>query len=239
MDQLHEPTVKAEGLVTRPNQEAWQNVPSRGRLCQARTDMLPWQRQMEAQAIVNSVYMLFHAFRRLVDISCQGMSPATNCRDQLRGALLHQELTNSLDLMFTHRVEAPRRQPRMTENTFSLINVQQLSLVAVGTWEGSWDINDGALRWGHHFTRAPASTCGGACGPGHIRVPKDGSSCCWTCASCSYKQVVKDNYTCADCARGYWPSRDYRKCEFQWKRTLLDCFVAWVAMVLVFSLLVL
>lgn len=230
-----------------PCAEAWNQMPSNSGLCELPrrhgNDLLPWQQQEEIQAIVNGLFMFVHAFKRLVDISCQEMPIMNQCQGKLRGSSIFEELKKGVSEMYRQTFKAFSLQPRMKENTFSLVNVQKSQsgywLVPVGTWERAWFIDRQGLRWNNGSDHTPVSFCGVPCEPGYIRVSKKGRKCCWSCLPCSYKQYVKDNYTCADCLRGYWPSVDFRECEFQWRRTLFACIGSMIAMVLVFSCMVL
>lgn len=189
------------------------------------------RRQEEIQASMNSVYLLAHAYEKA------SQAPAK----QLDRAAFSRSLGHVLDELYSQNWKLFSGQRRMKENMFSLIHLQSngsvKSLVNVGTWDSSWYINHLGIRWSNQTT--PKSFCGVQCSPGHIRVLKDDCKCCWSCSACHYNQIVKDDFTCVDCLRGYWPNEDFTKCEFQWRRTLFDCTLAVVAVVFVFSFMVL
>ena len=185
----------------------------------------------EIQASMNSVYLLAHAYEKA----------AQSPRHQLDRSAYSRSLVHVLDVLYSQNWKVFSGQRRMKENMFSLIHVQSNgsfnSLVNVGTWDSAWYINHLGLRWINHTV--PKSFCGDQCTPGHIRVLKEDCKCCWSCSACHYNQIVRDDFTCIDCLRGYWPNEDFTKCEFQWWRTLFDCTLAVLAVVLVFSFMVL
>ena len=189
------------------------------------------RRKEEIQASMNSVYLLAHAYEKA----------AQSLEHQLDRAAFSRSLGHVLDVLYSQNWKVFSGQRRMKENMFSLFHLQSngsvKSLINVGTWNSAWYINQLGLRWINQTV--PKSFCGGKCSPGHIRVLKVDCECCWSCSACHYNQIVKDDFTCTDCLRGYWPNEDFTKCEFQWRRTLFDCTLAVVAVVLVFSFMVL
>ena len=189
------------------------------------------RRKEDIQASMNSVYLLAHAYEKAAQIRAS----------QLDREVFSRSLGQVLDVLFSQNWKLLSGQRRMKENMFSLIHLQPNgsvnSLVNVGTWDSSWYINHLGLKWNNQT--APKSLCGAQCSPGHIRLLKDDCKCCWSCSACHYNQIVQDDFTCADCLRGYWPNEDFTKCEFQWRRTLFDCTLAVLAVVLVFSFMVL
>lgn len=189
------------------------------------------RRKEEIQASMNSVYLLAHAYEKAAQSHAQ----------QLDRAAFSSGLGHVLDVLYSQNWKEFAGQRRMKENMFSLIHLQSNGSVNnpvnVGTWDSTWYINHLGLRWVNKTV--PKSFCGDQCSPGHIRVLKDDCKCCWSCSACHYNQIVKDDFTCTDCLRGYWPNEDFTKCEFQWRRTLFDCTLAVLAVVLVFSFMVL
>lgn len=187
------------------------------------------RRKEEIQASMNSVYLFAHAYEKA--------SRAV----QLDRVVFSRSLGHVLDALYSQNWKRFSGHQHMKENLFSLIHLQSNgsvnSLVNVGTWDSSWYINDLGIKWQNQTT--PKSSCGTQCPPGHIRVLKNDTECCWSCSACHYNQIVKDDFTCVDCLRGYWPNEDFRKCEFQWRRTLFFCTLAVSAVVLVFSFMVL
>ena len=187
--------------------------------------------EQEIQASMNSVYLLAHAYE----------TASQTRRGQLDRAVFSRSLGHVHEMLYSQNWKLFSGQRRMKENMFSLIHAQSNgslnSLVNVGTWDSSWYINHAGINWSSQTT--PRSSCGLQCPPGYIRVLKSDCKCCWSCLPCHYNQIMKDEYTCADCLRGYWPNEDFTKCEFQWQRTLFDCTLAVVAVVFVFSFMVL
>ena len=189
------------------------------------------QTNQDIQAAMNSVFLLAHAYRATL----QGNSQETT------GAVYSDNLREVLRVLHSQNWKRFSGQGQMKENMFSLLRLQSNSsrniLFKIGTWDSSWYINHQRINW--NKGSPPQSSCGLECPSGHIRVFKRGRRCCWTCFSCHPKQIVQDNFTCADCMRGYWPSEDFKRCEFQWKRTLFDCTLAVIAVVIVFTFMVL
>ena len=185
----------------------------------------------EIQGSMNSVYLLAHAYETASQVRSE----------HLDRSVFSRSLAHVHDVLYSQNWKLFAGQRRMKENMFSLIHVRSNgsanSLVNVGTWDSSWYVNHLGINWSSQTT--PKSSCGVQCSPGYIRVLKDDCKCCWSCLACHYNQIVTDEYTCTDCLRGYWPNEDFTKCEFQWRRTLFDCTLAVVAVVLVFSLMVL
>lgn len=191
----------------------------------------PKRTKEEIQASMNSVYLLAHAYETATQTVAGRLDRAVFARSL---GYVHQVLYSENSKLFSD-------QRSMKQNMFSLIHVRlngsTKSLFNVGTWDNSWYINDIGIKWRSH--ESPRSFCGVQCSPGHVRVVKGNCKCCWSCLACHYNQIVTDEYTCADCLRGYWPNEDFSKCEFQWRRTLIDCTLAIVAVVFVFSFMVL
>lgn len=194
-------------------------------------DPLSERRKEEIQASMNSVHLLAYAYEIASQTSV----------GHLDRALFARSLGYVHNVLYTDEWKIFSNQRRMKQNMFSLIqarmNNSKNSLVNVGTWDSAWYINDHGIKW--ESVVSPRSSCGVQCTPGYIRVVKGDSKCCWSCIACHYNQIVTDEYTCADCLRGYWPNKDFTKCEFQWGRALFDCTLAIVAVVFVFSFMVL
>ena len=185
----------------------------------------------EIQSSMNSVYLLAHAYETAFQ----------TYREHFDRVFFARSLGYVHGTLYSQNWKLFSGQRRMKENMFSLIQIRHSSsskrVFNIGTWDSSWYINKLGINWSSHST--PRSSCGVQCSPGFIRVLKNGSKCCWSCLRCHYNQIVTDEYTCADCLRGYWPNEDFTKCEFQWKRTFLGCTLAVAAVVLVFSFMVL
>ena len=194
-------------------------------------DLLSQRTKEKIQASMNSVHLLAHAYE----------TASQTGAGQLDRAVFARSLGNVHHVLYSDEWKVFSNQRRMKRNMFSLIqarmNNSKSSLVNVGTWDSVWYINDHGIKW--ESDERPRSSCGVPCPPGYIRVVKGDCKCCWSCLACHYNQIVTDEYTCTDCLRGYWPNKDFTKCEFQWRRALFDCTLAIVAVVFVFSFMVL
>lgn len=193
------------------------------------------RRKEEIQASMNSIYLLAHAYEK----ASHAIIGRTTM--QLDRVVFSRSLGHVLDVFYSQNWKRFSGQQHMKENIFSLISVKSngsvKNYVTVGTWDSSWYINGFRIKWRNQTV--PKSSCGNQCPPGHIRVLKNDNECCWSCATCHYNQIVKDDYTCVDCLRGYWPNEDFKKCEFQWQRTLFFCTLAVSFVTLVFLFMVL
>lgn len=193
------------------------------------------RRKEEIQASMNSIYLLAHAYEK----ASHAIIGRTTM--QLDRVVFSRSLGHVLDVFYSQNWKRFSGQQHMKENIFSLISVKSngsvKNHVTVGTWDSSWYINGFRIKWRNQTV--PKSSCGNQCPPGHIRVLKNDNECCWSCATCHYNQIVKDDYTCVDCLRGYWPNEDFKKCEFQWQRTLFFCTLAVSFVALVFLFMVL
>ena len=189
----------------------------------------------KVQASMNSIYLFAHAYEKA------SRAIIGHTTTQLDRVVFSRSLGHVLDVFYSQNWKRFSGQQHMKENMFSLISVKSngsvKSHVTVGTWNSSWYINELGITWRNQT--APKSSCGTQCPPGHIRVLKNNTECCWSCAICHYNQIVKDDYTCTDCLRGYWPNEDFKKCEFQWQRTLFFCTLAVSFVAVVFFFMVL
>lgn len=165
----------------------------------------------EIQSSMNSVYLLAHAYETAFQTH----------REHFDRVFFSRSLGYVHGTLYSQNWKLFSGQRSMKENMFSLIQIRHSSsskrVINIGTWDSSWYINKLGINWSSHST--PRSSCGVQCSPGFIRVLKNGSKCCWSCLRCHYNQIVTDEYTCADCLRGYWPNEDFTRCKFQWKRT--------------------
>lgn len=177
------------------------------------------------QGILNGVFMIGKAISRSAESQCWGKTE-TDCIQSISSKDIASELEMLSRNQFLERTT--HKKPLLKKNLFSLISYHgnASSPRDVGMWENTWFINHAAIRWPGSLTRSPVSTCSPSCPAGFVQVAEEGRKCCWSCQQCNYNQYMLDNNTCADCVRGYWPSSDYRSCEFKIQVTLMSCAVA-------------
>lgn len=196
------------------------------------------------QAVTNSVRLFAKALDNLLKQSCVGTS-FISCKANFQ-SISKWSITETLQQFYQSNYRFTKDLFQvgkdLKENTFALLNYQKnlkVKLKIVGTWERSWFINTKGIQWQNGSHSIPESSCKMTCPVGYIRVFKSDRKCCWICSPCNYKQIVKDDYTCEDCLRGYWPSTDLKTCEFRLIDVLLKGFFCFVSIVCVFFMSVL
>ncbi|EDO38729.1 predicted protein [Nematostella vectensis] len=199
------------------------------------------QQAENLQGILNSVTMVSMAMSSLIDRICVDKAKS-QCLENLtprQVSLQMAKVTKVLEMSTSQQ----NHHCGLKQNLFSLVKIQgnitrPKNVRVVGTWDKSWFINKKALTL-EGRSEIPESSCSPVCPVGYIRDTKHAGKCCWSCSPCHYNQYVLDNYTCADCTRGYWPSPDYRKCEFKLGVTFTSCTIGLLSVATVLSLLVL
>ena len=199
----------------------------------------------ETQAVVNSVALFAKVLDNLVKTTCVSKS-LMGCNfsiENVEGWRTIEELERLQTSFYRSSAERFPEQKDLKENAFTLMNFHKNGNVEemriVGTWERGWFINTDGIKWRNGSLTVPESSCGITCPEGYIRVPRAGCECCWSCSQCNYNQIVKNNYLCVDCERGYWPSDNLKTCEFKLTDVLLKGFFGFVTIVCVFFLSVL
>ena len=169
------------------------------------------------QSVVNSAFLFANSLRRVLEdeLACK---ESTSCRRKTKTANFVQRMGDGLRKISDSAAAEGVEGHKVTR--FLFYNLQKRGLILkserIGSWEDRPHINNHFLRWKNGVKHVPQSTCGLPCPVGHVRVSVTGRECCWECKPCNYNQFVFNNYTCADCKRGYWPTSDFKTCDFSW-----------------------
>lgn len=182
-------------------------------------------RTKDIQGVLNGFFTIGKALVRHMEAHCWDKTK-DECMELISGKDIANELVNLTRKQFLENTSL--QKPLLKENIFSLISIHGNTSTPreVGTWENTWFINNAGIRWPGKQSYIPVSTCSPQCPAGFVQVSEEGRKCCWSCQSCNYNQYITDNYTCTDCLRGYWPSIDFRTCEFKIHITVMSCAMA-------------
>ncbi|XP_031557762.1 metabotropic glutamate receptor 3-like isoform X1 [Actinia tenebrosa] len=186
------------------------------------------RRAVEVQGIMNSVVKVGHAVSRYMETKCWDKTKE-ECFEAFSSHHLAEELQILVQKLFQGDSSHDNSENYfLKENMFSLVSIHGnssgLPSRVVGTWDNkNWYINRAGILWPGKTSGTPDSTCEPTCPLGHIQIAEKGRKCCWSCQPCNYNQYITNTSTCADCVRGYWPSKDFRSCEFKLELAVLSC----------------
>lgn len=80
----------------------------------------------------------------------------------------------------------------------------------VGQWAETLTLDVDAIHWSKGLI--PTSQCSDPCAPNEMKNMQPGDVCCWICIPCEPFEYLADEFTCADCGLGRWPSADLTSC---------------------------
>lgn len=84
------------------------------------------------------------------------------------------------------------------------------SYVKVGHWAETLSLEVDSIHWSR--SSVPVSQCSDPCAPNEMKNMQPGDVCCWICIPCETYEYLADEFTCADCGPGKWPTADLTGC---------------------------
>lgn len=84
------------------------------------------------------------------------------------------------------------------------------SYVKVGHWAETLSLEVDSIHWSK--SSVPVSQCSDPCAPNEMKNMQPGDVCCWICIPCETYEYLADEFTCADCGPGKWPTADLTGC---------------------------
>ncbi|XP_071810181.1 metabotropic glutamate receptor 3-like isoform X1 [Asterias amurensis] len=203
--------------------------------------------EKKTQFVVDAVYALGNALDRMhrsicnetLEL-CEGMVPINGQR-LFKEYILNiefQDIVGSL-VSFDEKGDGLGRYDIFN---FRRDSDNHYSYVRVGEWHGELGLDPNSVQF-HPSVPVPStadlpmSQCSLPCKRDEIKkLQDDDEACCWFCSACEPHQFVKDEFTCTDCARGYWPLSNLSGC-YKRMEEYMDFASPWSIIPVVFSLL--
>ena len=88
----------------------------------------------------------------------------------------------------------------------------------IGDWSGTLQLNPSDVAFHPSVTKTiavhtlPRSQCSEPCKFGEAVKIKNDELCCWWCDMCKPREYLEDEFNCADCGDGFWPTDDLTGC---------------------------
>ncbi|CAL8319532.1 unnamed protein product [Gadus morhua 'NCC'] len=82
--------------------------------------------------------------------------------------------------------------------------------VPVGEWAETLSLNSDLIHWPRDTV--PPSQCSDPCARNEMKKMQAGEYCCWICTACEPHEYLADEFTCAPCSPGQWPTDDLTSC---------------------------
>lgn len=172
----------------------------------------------KVEFVKKSIYTMAHGLHNMHRDLCPNTSGVCPAMVPVNGSVFLQYLMNatfawSNETVFFHENGDP-------PGRYDLMNYQWLGghhydYVQVGSWVNGELTMTGDVQW-HEAQRnaPPISICSGPCEKGKVKsIHSETMKCCWNCVACKENQYVKDEYTCLDCERGWWPNENLTGCD--------------------------
>lgn len=122
--------------------------------------------------------------------------------------------------------EAPFSPPNTVDNTvkfdtygdgigrYNIFNFQlkghKYFYLRIGQWAETLTLDVERIDWSQSTT--PTSQCSDPCAPNEMKNMQPGEVCCWICIPCEAHEYLADEFTCAACEPGRWPTADLSGC---------------------------
>ncbi|XP_065293102.1 metabotropic glutamate receptor 5-like isoform X2 [Dermacentor albipictus] len=188
------------------------------RTCTGKEDLREGHKQdTKVEFVKKSIYTMAYGLHNMHRDLCPNTSGVCPAMVPVNGSVFLQYLMNATfawnnETVFFHENGDP-------PGRYDLMNYQQLGehhydYVQVGSWVNGELTMTGEVQW-HQAQRKtpPVSICSLPCEKGKVKsIHSETMKCCWNCVACKENQYVKDDYTCLDCERGWWPNENLTGC---------------------------
>ncbi|KAK8775608.1 hypothetical protein V5799_031046 [Amblyomma americanum] len=166
----------------------------------------------KVEFVKKSIYTMAYGLHNMHNDFCPNTSGVCPAMVPVNGSVFLQYLMNATfhwnnETVFFHENGDP-------PGRYDLMNYQELGdhydYVQVGSWVNGELTMTGNVQWHRAHPKAPpVSICSLPCEKGKVKsIHSETMKCCWNCVPCKENQYVKDEYTCLDCERGWWPNEN-------------------------------
>ncbi|KAL2093694.1 hypothetical protein ACEWY4_011006 [Coilia grayii] len=172
--------------------------------------------------VVNAVYALAHALHRMQRALCSNTTLLCDAMRSLDGRKLYRDFL--LNVSFRAPFSPPGTESVVKFDAYgdgmgryNIYNYQRLpggdrySYVQVGEWAETLTLNDAMIGWPRSGA-VPTSQCSDPCARNEMKKMQAGEYCCWICTPCEAYEYLPDEFTCAPCPPGQWPTDDLSGC---------------------------
>ncbi|XP_064199179.1 metabotropic glutamate receptor 3 [Anguilla rostrata] len=171
--------------------------------------------------VVNAVYAMAHALHKMHRTLCSNTTQLCDAMKVLDGRKLYRDYL--LDINF----KAPFSPPGIDSfvkfdangdgmGRYNIYNYQKTTekygYIQVGEWAETLTLNGELIRWSQGGVATPTSQCSDPCARNEMKKMQAGEYCCWICTPCDVHEYLADEFTCAPCSPGQWPSDDLSGC---------------------------
>uniref|UniRef100_A0A8C4QUU7 Metabotropic glutamate receptor 3 n=1 Tax=Eptatretus burgeri TaxID=7764 RepID=A0A8C4QUU7_EPTBU len=176
-----------------------------------------YEQESKIMFVVNAVYAMAHALHAMHAHLCgndsSGLCPAMMPLD---GESLYKDFILNVDFYDPFGVGGRTRFDASGDGhgRYNVYNYQKVGsrfqYIQVGTWSESLHLDMQLIPWARD--PLPVSQCSKPCAPNEMKSILPGERCCWLCIACRSHQYRRDEFTCADCEPGHWPTPDLLGC---------------------------
>ncbi|XP_038078721.1 metabotropic glutamate receptor 1-like [Patiria miniata] len=168
--------------------------------------------------IINAIYTMAHGLHDMHQALCPpdtvGLCPEMKPVD---GTVFLRHLFNvSFRGVSGNEIEFDKNgdpSGRYDIFNFQLLPNGKYKYVPIGDWSaGVLEMNDTAMMWNNASSTPATSFCSEPCPKAHIKDIRDNVHCCWACVPCKTNQIMVDEFTCKECAKGQWPNENLSDC---------------------------
>ncbi|XP_078530313.1 metabotropic glutamate receptor 3 [Lissotriton helveticus] len=179
-----------------------------------------YEQESKIMFVINAVYALAHALHKMQRTLCPNTTKLCDAMRSLDGKKLYKDYL--LKVNFT----APFSPPNTVDNTvkfdtfgdgigrYNIFNFQlkgdKYSYLRIGQWAETLTLDVDRIDWSQSMT--PTSQCSDPCAPNEMKNMQPGEVCCWICISCEAHEYLVDEFTCAACEPGRWPTAELSGC---------------------------
>ncbi|XP_056455071.1 LOW QUALITY PROTEIN: metabotropic glutamate receptor 3 [Gadus chalcogrammus] len=169
--------------------------------------------------VVNAVYAMAHALHRMQQSLCSNTTQLCDAMKSLDGRRLYREFI--LNVSFTAPFSPPGSETAVKFDAqgdglgrYNIFSYQRsgdrYGYVPVGEWAETLSLNSDLIHWPRDAV--PPSQCSDPCARNEMKKMQAGEYCCWICTACEPHEYLADEFTCAPCSPGQWPTDDLTSC---------------------------
>ncbi|XP_026504717.1 metabotropic glutamate receptor 3 isoform X1 [Terrapene carolina triunguis] len=179
-----------------------------------------YEQESKIMFVVNAVYAMAHALHKMQRTLCPNTTKLCDAMKLLDGKKLYKDYL--LKVNFTAPFNPPNAADSVVKfdtygdglGRYNVFNFQyaggRYSYLKVGHWAEILSLDVDSIHWSR--SSVPTSQCSDPCAPNEMKNMQPGDVCCWICIACEPFEYLADEFTCADCGSGQWPTADLTGC---------------------------
>ncbi|XP_032892742.1 metabotropic glutamate receptor 2 [Amblyraja radiata] len=178
-----------------------------------------FEQESKIMFVLNAVYAMAHGLHNMQRALCPNTTSICDKMRPMNGKRFYKDYIIKVHFDAPFRPQDTHSEIRFDTygdgiGRYNIFNFKRKGgryvYQKVGYWGERLTLNTSLIPWA--VSPTPTSQCSDPCAKNEAKSMQPGDVCCWLCTPCHPHEFLRDEFTCADCGPGRWPTHDLAAC---------------------------